>query len=100
MPRRKIRLRKILANSLEAFFATLAGLFTADAFLNLPVPIEMFFIAALIPAGIQFGLTFCHEWGKAEEEACQPTVAKISTNISRNAFVCWCANLSTWIFLD
>jgi hypothetical protein len=98
---KKVNYKKILANSLEAFFATLAGLLSADALLNLSVPLEVLAVAAIVPAGIQFGLTFCHEWGKAEPETCEPEETKIKVNISKPSyFKCWCSKLSNWVFFE
>jgi len=66
--RKKINYTKILANSGVAFFTTLSGVLTADALLNLKIALPDFLVIAFIPAVIQFGLSFCKELGKMEEE--------------------------------
>ena len=66
---KKINYKKILANAGFSFFTTLAGLISADALLNINIPITDFLFVALIPAAIQFGLAFCKEWEKAERDA-------------------------------
>lgn len=63
----KIRIGKIIANAGEAFFVTLAGVLTVDALASLEIETHLMLITALVPATIQFGLTFCREWAKAEE---------------------------------
>ena len=68
MTRKKINYTKILANSGVAFFTTLSGVLTADALLNLKIALPDFLVIAFIPAVIQFGLSFCKELGKVEEE--------------------------------
>ena len=68
MARKKINYTKILSNSGVAFFTTLSGVLTADALLNLKIAVPDFLIIAFIPAVIQFGLSFCKELGKIEEE--------------------------------
>jgi len=65
---RKINFRRILANSLEVFFVTIAGIATANALMDMNLKPETLVIAAVIPALLQFGICFTHEWGKAEEE--------------------------------
>lgn len=68
----KIRFGKIVANAGEAFFVTLAGVLTVDSLANLEVPPHLLLITALVPGIIQFGLTFCREWAKAEEDVVAP----------------------------
>ena len=68
MTRKKINYTKILANSGVAFFTTLSGVLTADALLDLKIALPDILVIALIPAIIQFGLSFCKELGKMEEE--------------------------------
>lgn len=63
----KIRVGKIIANAGEAFFVTLAGVLTVDALAQIGLEPYQLVITALVPAIIQFGLSFCREWAKAEE---------------------------------
>jgi hypothetical protein len=98
--KKKINFKKILANSLEVFFTCIGGLLTADAFLNLSVPITIFLLAALVPAAVQSGLTFCHEWSKAEEENIGKNVVNsVSKAVGQFSYKL-SSRLSNWVFFE
>jgi hypothetical protein len=96
LSKKKINFRKIVANSLEMFFASLLGFLTADAIMGLTAPIEVFVAAALVPAFIQFAFTFCHEWGKAEPGDCSNSSVK---NVA-SRIISLKPKFSNWVFFE
>ena len=69
LTKRKINYLKILANAGEVFFATFAGVATADALFKINIPYEQFLFIAAIPALLQAGINFCHELGESARES-------------------------------
>ncbi len=82
MSKKKIHWSKITANALVSFFSTLLASVTLKALLELSVPIWYFLGIAIMVSGIQFGLSFCQAWAKAEEEENHSKVCLKNTPIS------------------
>lgn len=79
MSKKKIHWHKITANALVVFFSTLGASFTMDSLLDLVgIPTWYFLGIALIVSGIQFALSFCQAWAKAEEEENHIKVSSLS----------------------
>ena len=81
---RKINYRRIIANSLEVFFASTLGLMAGNSLFNVGISVDKIVMIALLPSMLQGLIIACHEWGTAEES--KNSVHKSSVSMKTKFF--------------